>query len=61
MADGTEKKEALYLDDIRKTLSGPEKTHVKIGSSSDNAVEIVDGLKEGDEVFLYRPFQAKSS
>ena len=45
----------------RKTLSGPEKTHVKIGSSSDNAVEIVDGLKEGDEVFLYRPFQAKSS
>ena len=45
----------------RKTMSGPEKTHVKIGSSSDNAVEIVDGLKEGDEVFLYRPFQAKSS
>ncbi len=45
----------------RKTLSGPEKVRVKIGASSDNSVEIIEGLKEGDEVFLYRPFQAKSS
>ena len=45
----------------RKALSGPEKVHVKIGASSDNAVEIKEGLKEGDEVFLYRPFQSKSS
>ena len=45
----------------RKTPSGPEKVHVKIGASSDSAVEILEGLKEGDEVFLYRPFQGKSS
>ena len=45
----------------RKTISGPEKVPVKIGASSDNAVEIIEGLKEGDEVFLYRPFQAKTS
>ena len=43
----------------RKTLAGPEKTSVKIGASSDSSVEILEGLKEGDEVFLYRPFQAK--
>ena len=45
----------------RKTASGPEKVHVKIGASSDSAVQILEGLKEGDEVFLYRPFQGKSS
>ena len=45
----------------RKTLSGPEKVSVKIGASSDSAVEIREGLQEGDEVFLYRPFQAKST
>ncbi len=43
----------------RKALAGPEKVSVKIGASSDSAVEILEGLKEGDEVFLYRPFQAK--
>ena len=45
----------------RKSLSGPEKVSVKIGASSDSAVEILEGLKEGEEVFLYRPFQAKTS
>ena len=45
----------------RKSPAGPEKVNVKIGSSSDSAVEIREGLKEGDEVFLYRPFQAKST
>ena len=45
----------------RKSLSGPEKINVRIGASSDSAVEILDGLNEGDEVFLYRPFQAKST
>ncbi|MBO7147798.1 MAG: efflux RND transporter periplasmic adaptor subunit [Lentisphaeria bacterium] len=45
----------------RKELSGPEKCFVKIGASSDNAVEITEGLEEGDEVFLYRPFQAKTN
>ena len=43
----------------RRSLSGPEKVSVKIGESSDNAVEIQSGLKEGDEVYLYRPFQTK--
>ena len=45
----------------RKAASGPEKVHVKIGASSDSAVQILEGLKEGDEVFLYRPFQGKSN
>ena len=44
----------------RKAFSGPEKVPIKIGASSDSAVEILEGLNEGDEVFLYRPFQAKS-
>ena len=41
----------------RKALSGPEKVNVKIGSTSDSAVEVTEGLEEGDEVYLYRPFQ----
>ena len=44
----------------RKAFSGPEKVPIKIGASSDSAVEILEGLNEGDEVFLYRPFQAKT-
>ena len=44
----------------RRSISGPEKVNVKIGESSDNAVEIQAGLKEGDEVYLYRPFQTKN-
>ena len=44
----------------RKAFSGPEKVPIKIGESSDSAVEILDGLKEGDEVYLYRPFQPQS-
>lgn len=45
----------------RNTGGKPEKTVIKIGHSSDNTVEVVDGLKEGDEVYLYRPFQSSSS
>ena len=44
----------------RKSFSGPEKVPIRIGASSDSAVEILEGLKEGDEVFLYRPFQSKT-
>ena len=44
----------------RKSFSGPEKVPIKIGASSDSAVEILEGLNEGDEVFLYRPFQSKT-
>lgn len=42
----------------RKTFSGPEKVPVKIGAASDSAVEIQEGLSDGDEVFLYRPYQS---
>lgn len=41
-----------------KTDAGPEKQIVKIGESNNSFVQITDGLKEGDEVYLYRPFQA---
>jgi hypothetical protein len=40
-----------------KTLSGPEKRMIKIGESNNNYVEVTEGLEEGDEVYLYRPFQ----
>ena len=41
----------------RKTLGGPEKVFIKIGESNNNFVEVTEGLEEGDDVFLYRPFQ----
>ena len=41
----------------RKASSGPEKVNVRIGATSDSAVEVTEGLSEGDEVYLYRPFQ----
>lgn len=44
----------------RKAVTGPEKVFVKIGSSNNNFVEITEGLSEGDDVYLYRPFQAGS-
>ena len=44
----------------RKTFSGPEKVAIGIGESSDSAVEVRQGLREGDEVYLYRPFQPQS-
>ena len=41
----------------RKALSGPEKVFVKIGQANNNYVQITEGLSEGDDVYLYRPFQ----
>ncbi|HPN84926.1 MAG TPA: efflux RND transporter periplasmic adaptor subunit [Victivallales bacterium] len=35
----------------------PEIREVKIGESNDYYVEILEGLKESDTVYLYRPFQ----
>ena len=32
-------------------------TDVAIGESNERFVQISDGLKEGDEVCLYRPYQ----
>ncbi|MBR2439812.1 MAG: efflux RND transporter periplasmic adaptor subunit [Lentisphaeria bacterium] len=40
-----------------KTDDGPEKRVVKIGEANNNYVQILEGLVEDDEVYLYRPFQ----
>ncbi len=45
----------------RKTLSGPQKALIKINETNDNFVEITDGLDEGDEIYLYRPYQTGKS
>ncbi|MDD3154450.1 MAG: hypothetical protein PHS41_06245 [Victivallaceae bacterium] len=45
----------------RKNLSGPAEVDVTIGDSNNSMVEIRKGLNEGDVVFLYRPYQPKSS
>lgn len=42
-----------------KTVNGPEKKFVKIGEANNNFVEIKEGLEEGEEVYLYRPFQTE--
>jgi RND family efflux transporter MFP subunit len=39
----------------------PEEIPVTIGDSNDTAVCITDGLKDGDVVYLYRPYQKKQS
>ena len=39
----------------------PEEVPVTIGDSNDTAVCITDGLKDGDVVYLYRPYQKKQS
>ncbi len=42
----------------RKKYGSPEKVKVTIGESGDNAVQILDGISEGDEIYLYRPYQS---
>jgi RND family efflux transporter MFP subunit len=46
-------KSFVYLKNNRN----PEKTEVKIGDSNDYCVQILEGVSEGDTVYLYRPFQ----
>jgi len=41
----------------RETSTKPENVFVELGISNDSFVEIISGLSEGDEVYLYRPFQ----
>ena len=58
--------EAVFEDDSRffvyRNVDGsPEEVDVKIGRSNDNFVEITDGLKDGDIVYLYRPYQKKQT
>ena len=43
------------------TLTGPEKVFIKINESNNNYVEVTEGLKEDDDVYLYRPFQTSSN
>ena len=42
---------------FKNTDAGPIETDVAIGESNERFVQISDGLKEGDEVCLYRPYQ----
>ena len=42
----------------RKTSGAPEKRPIRTGESGGAAVEILEGLEEGEEVYLYRPFQS---
>ena len=41
----------------RETLTRPETAPVELGVANDSFVEIKSGLQEGDEIYLYRPFQ----
>ena len=58
--------EAVFEDSdrffvYRGSLTGPKEVDVKIGESNDNFVQILEGLEEGDVVYLYRPYQKKDS
>jgi len=48
--------QVVYL----KTPSGYETRRVVVGLSNDRAVEILKGLEEGEEVFLYKPAGAEA-
>jgi len=39
----------------------PEEIPVTVGESNDTSVRIMEGLKDGDVVYLYRPYQKKQS
>ncbi len=43
----------------KNNFGKPQEVKVGIGESTDNYVRILDGLEEGDSVFLYRPYQKK--
>ena len=60
------KNEAVFEEEsrfyvYRNNDGTPEEVDVKIGRSNDNFVEITDGLKDGDVVYLYRPYQKKQT
>lgn len=40
-------------------MGSPQEVTVQIGESNDRFVQILDGLKEEDVVYLYRPYQKK--
>eukprot|EP00831_Metopus_contortus_P017702 TRINITY_DN17478_c0_g2_i2.p1 TRINITY_DN17478_c0_g2~~TRINITY_DN17478_c0_g2_i2.p1 ORF type:complete len:200 (-),score=47.85 TRINITY_DN17478_c0_g2_i2:84-683(-) len=58
--------EAVYEDTgkfivYKRSFGKPVRKEVKIGKANDSYVEIVEGLTEGDVVYLYRPFQKSQS
>lgn len=52
-----EKNDKFFV--YKQSFGKPRETEVKIGESTDNYVRILAGLKAGDTVFLYRPYQKK--
>ncbi|MBE6379510.1 MAG: HlyD family efflux transporter periplasmic adaptor subunit [Lentisphaerae bacterium] len=57
--------EAIFQDKERyyvymQTSGGSKEVDVKIGQSNDRFVEILDGISEGDVVYLYRPHQGRT-
>jgi multidrug efflux pump subunit AcrA (membrane-fusion protein) len=58
--------EAIFQDKERYYVylqtpeGGSKEVDVKIGQSNDRFVEILEGINEGDVVFLYRPHQGRT-
>lgn len=40
----------------RKTSGAPEKCVIRTGETGGSSVEVLEGLEEGEEIYLYRPF-----
>ena len=55
-----EDKERFYVY-MQTPGGGNKEVDVKIGESNDRFVQIVDGLKEDDVIYLYRPHEGRSS
>ncbi|MBO4492211.1 MAG: hypothetical protein J5944_12740 [Lentisphaeria bacterium] len=41
-----------------KSFGAPEKRVIRIGETGGSSVEVLEGLEENEEVYLYRPFQS---
>ena len=54
-----EDKERFYVY-LQTPGGGNKEVDVKIGESNDRFVQILDGLKEDDVIYLYRPHQGRS-
>ena len=55
-----EDKERFYVY-MQTPGGGNKEVDVKIGESNDRFVQILDGLKEDDVIYLYRPHEGRSS
>lgn len=58
--------EAVFEEDgeyfvYKKSMLKSKKQVVELGKSSEDYVHVIKGLNEGDVVYLYRPFEQKSS